>query len=178
MSDDLFSMQDGGAGGSDDDDLFAAFGSGDPLSDSDLFASLDAPQTGDAFGGEDLFGSKPPAAPPEPPPVPAASAPAEPAAPASSDSPDWLKELDSFQDMDMAETQAQAQGQTQVASPATAQAAPSSGPLQAMAGTGPRGMAFGMTAQQRMVLAIFLFLDVAVLGCAILVGIGAIALPF
>jgi hypothetical protein len=35
----------------------------------------------------------------------------------------------------------------------------------------------GMTPQQRMILSIFLFLDVSVLGCLILVSIGAISLP-
>jgi len=39
------------------------------------------------------------------------------------------------------------------------------------------GMAFGMTAQQRAVLAVFLFLDIAVLGCALLLALNKISLP-
>ena len=47
-------------------------------------------------------------------------------------------------------------------------------PLAALAGTGPKGMALGMTAQQRMVLAVFLFLDVAVLGFLLLYALDVI----
>lgn len=39
------------------------------------------------------------------------------------------------------------------------------------------GTAFGMTAQQRAVLAVFLFLDVSVLGCALLLALEKISIP-
>jgi hypothetical protein len=42
----------------------------------------------------------------------------------------------------------------------------------------PRTGALGLTAQQRMILSIFLFLDVSMLGCLCLLGIGAIQPPF
>jgi hypothetical protein len=41
-----------------------------------------------------------------------------------------------------------------------------------------RGRFLGMTAQQRMILSIFLFLDVSVLGCMCLLALGAVVPPF
>jgi hypothetical protein len=41
-----------------------------------------------------------------------------------------------------------------------------------------RGRFLGMTAQQRMILSVFLFLDVSVLGCVCLLALGAIVPPF
>jgi hypothetical protein len=45
------------------------------------------------------------------------------------------------------------------------------------AARGGDGMTFGMTAQQRAVLSVFLFLDVSVLGCVLLLAAEKIAIP-
>jgi len=158
-----------------DDDLFAAFSEpGDSGEDADPFASLDSVEEDDPFASfgfdeeDDLFAPTPPEEPPavqeepewetvvaeEPPPV-------------TDERPDWLRELGGFED----------EGATSAPPPAAPRARTrqsGGGLLSNLVGSGPKGMAFGMTAQQRMILSVFLFLDIAVLACMILIAIGAV----
>ena len=154
------------------DDLFAGF-SDDALEDvSDPFATLDEADDDDLFSRlqaddepleeDDLWESAPAqtAAQPAPeddllPPLPDAAA------------PSWLSEL-GIDEPDVIEEEAEI-------APEPA-AEPEDEPLAAIAGRGPEGRAFGMTAQQRMILAIFLFLDVVVLGFLLLYVLGVIQL--
>lgn len=186
MEDDFMSLR---GESSDDDDLFGAFSSPDP---DDPFASLDAAPADDPFasldaaGDDDPFstltlGSEPqPAADddifgafgePERVDIPES----QPDFDESATRPAWLSELDGGFDDDF--------GAAPVAAPRPGAARAAKGTSSAregilaqFVGSGPQGMAFGMTAQQRMVLAIFLFLDVAVIGFMILLAIGAIAI--
>jgi hypothetical protein len=161
-----------------DDDLFAAFSEpGDSEQDDDPFASLDSAEEDDPFASlgfdearDDLFAPVPPE---EPAPAVADEEPewetvaAEEPPPVTDERPDWLRELGGFEEE---ETQ-------KAPSPVTPRPSAQqsrSGVMSGLVGKGSKGMAFGMTAQQRMILAIFLFLDVAVLACVILIAIGAV----
>jgi hypothetical protein len=169
-----------------DDDLFAAFSEpGDSGQDDDPFASLDSSEVeDDPFSSlgfdeddDDLFSALPPEPPAimeEPEPEPEwETVEAEEPPTITDERPEWLRELGGFEEEAPA-----------IAQPAAAAAAPpvrsrperagGSGLLSNMVGSGPRGMAFGMTAQQRMILSIFLFLDISVLACMLLFAIGAI----
>ncbi len=77
------------------------------------------------------------------------------AASRADETPDWLRELGGFEEEE--ETKA----------------APARTARKSRAKSSGRKAA-GMTPQQRMILSIFLFLDVAVLGCAILFALGVI----
>lgn len=143
------------------DDLFAGF-SNDVLSDvDDPFASLDEAADDDLFSHLEVEEEEEPsetwrepiapATPDEPlPPLPDAAV------------PEWLSELGIERD-EIVEDQLKIAPERNTAEPLTA-----------LSGTGPKGMAFGMTAQQRMILSIFLFLDVAVLGFLLLYALGVI----
>jgi hypothetical protein len=172
MDDDFRSLQ----GNDQDEDLFAAFSStdDDPFSsldaltgDSDPFASLDA-LTGadDPFAG---LGGPPVVEESKEPTLassPTISQPFFDEDEEDTERPEWLRELSGFEDG--------AFDEPAVETPLRPK--PTSGALTRFVGRGPRGMAFGMTAQQRMVLSIFLFLDMAVIGFLILYVIGAINL--
>lgn len=151
------------------DDLLAAF-SGDPLNDDlfaeldtdlglgdDPFAALDEPIEDDAFA--DLTVPTPLVAEPL---VPVAeeddfdALPVEPEMPAG-DMPEWLRDLG--MDEPAEPLPAPVTAETPVAPPPMPVAQPRRG---------------GMTPQQRMVLALFFFLDVLVLGFLILVVMGII----
>jgi hypothetical protein len=54
---------------------------------------------------------------------------------------------------------------------------PSPAPRKRVSASGPEIRILGMTAAQRLVLAIMLFLNVAVLGCFLLIATGAVVLP-
>ncbi len=147
----------------EDEDLFAGFdeesltGEEDPfaslddLADSDPFASLEAPRDEDPFA---QLGETTPTRPAQPAELP----------PAGGETPTWLRELGVGTE------------EEEIGSPAyAAQEERARGSvLTGLTGTGPKSMAFGMTAPQRMVLAIFLFLDVLVFSVLILIAIGAI----
>lgn len=147
----------------DMDDLFAGF-SNDVLKDvDDPFASLDEAPDDDLFSHleataeDDQDAWREPVAPAETvasdeplPPLPDAAV------------PEWLSELGIERD-EIVEDQLKAAPERDTAEPLTA-----------ISGSGPKGMAFGMTAQQRMILSIFLFLDVAVLGFLLLYALGVI----
>lgn len=92
-----------------------------------------------------------------------------PGTPASaSETPDWLQELGGFEDVETETPPA--------AAPTRARAKPARAKPARKARTSSAGSTmFGLTAQQRMLLSIFLFLDTAVIGVLILVVIGAIS---
>ncbi len=178
MSDDFMSLR---GSSSEDDDLLAAFSGSSsdrmPLPDSDPFASLDVPVSdkADPFAdlsaptavpdvfGEDIFADTAPAAP-------TASVGRPGAAAAGADErPAWLRELSGFEEAQPAQPSRARASQPE----AERRPAKKRGGLN-LTGTGPQGRAFGMTAQQRMILSIFLFLNVTVLGLALLVAIGAV----
>lgn len=151
--DDLF------AGFSDDDldDVSDPFASLDEADDDDLFSTLKAP---DDTLEDDLWTAAPSerqAAPDDDvlPPLPDAAA------------PEWLSELGIEQE-DVLDAEDEPEPVPVVE--------PDDEPLAAIAGRGPEGRAFGMTAQQRMVIAIFLFLDVVVLSFLLLYVLGVIQL--
>jgi hypothetical protein len=77
------------------------------------------------------------------------------AASRAEETPDWLRELGGFEEEET-------------------KAAPARTARKGKAKSSGRRAA-GMTPQQRMILSIFLFLDVAVLGCAILFALGVIS---
>lgn len=82
--------------------------------------------------------------------------------------PDWLEELGGFEDTDLSP------------SPTTQQPGATGFEPRARAARRSRSRssgrrALGMTPQQRMILSIFLFLDVAVIGFMLLLAIGAIS---
>jgi hypothetical protein len=175
----------------DDDDLFAAFSGSEPVPDTDdPFAALDAGIVDDPFAGltaarpeEDLFGSprapagaKAPAAPADADLFPA-DAPGDDVlagfdsglAAADGERPAWLREYggefeEEAEELEPEEPKKKGRARRRQGSV-----------LSKMVGQGPRGVSFGMTAQQRMVLSIFLFLDTAVLGFMVLLAIGAIS---
>jgi hypothetical protein len=168
-----------------DDDLFAAFSEpGDSGQDDDPFASLDSSEVeDDPFSSlgfddddDDLFS----ALPPEPPAIVEEpelepeweTAEAEEPPTITDERPEWLRELGGFEEEEPATVRPPAA----VAPPVRSrpERAGGSGFLSNMVGSGPRGMAFGMTAQQRMILSIFLFLDISVLACMLLVALDAI----
>ncbi len=163
MDDDLRSLREEDA---EDEDLFGGFdeqplaGEEDPfasldeLVDSDPFAGLEAPQEQAAFADADEFNESMPTRP--------AWADEQPLA--GGETPEWLRELG------VGAEEGERGGPADAPRPSRARGSA----LTALAGSGPRGMAFGMTAQQRMVLAIFLFLDVLVFSALILIAIGAI----
>jgi hypothetical protein len=156
-----------------DDDLFAAFSSdSDPLSDrdDDPFASLGSfdDDPFDSLGApeEKSFGAEPKDIPEVHTSPTMVSAPTT--TPSSGARPEWLRELSGFDE----------EFDDKPASTRSRKAAPqkkqSSSILSGMVGSGPQGVGFGMTAQQRMILSMFLFLDTAVIGVLILMYIGAI----
>lgn len=160
MDDDLMPLRSGDA--PEDDDLFALFSDGDPLASEDPFASLDATEVqSDPFAAETQLSMptrslEPPAAQPAP-------------ILSSDEPPEWLRAA-----LGGLEEEEEPSSPPPVEAPS-----PSRRPRRrtSLAGSGPRGRAFGMTAQQRMVLSIFLFLDVTVLAVALLIAIGAISIP-
>ena len=176
MDDDLFSSLRGDS--SDDDPLASLSGEPEPaaapddpfaaLDDAadDPFASLDAVDDSDPFAA--LAATPEPAAPAP------APAPPEPTGVASTaqgeERPEWLRELGGFEE---SQDPRRAAG---IPSPARGGGGGASALLQNFMGRGPHGIAMGMTAQQRMVLSIFLFLDVAAIGCMLLIAIGAVQL--
>lgn len=147
------------------DDLFAGF-SDDVLEDvDDPFASLDQVDEDDLFSRletteeEGLFEDE------WREPAPEAGVPAaEESLPPLPDSavPEWLNELGIERDEIVEERVV------------VVEEGDEAEPLAELSGTGPQGIAFGMTAQQRLILAIFLFLDVAVLGFLLLYVLGVI----
>ncbi len=167
MDDDLRSLRD--MDPDDEEDLFGGFSdesleeiedpfaSLDELGDSDPFANLKAPQDEDLFGAAEtaVIEETRPLQPPE-------TAPRE--LPQEGDeTPDWLRELGvGTEEAEFAAASAEEE---------RAGGSPAAPPQKAAR---PHRGAFGMTAQQRMVLAIFLFLDVLVLSFLILLVIGAI----
>jgi hypothetical protein len=157
-----------------DDDLFAAFASSE---DSDPFADVDDPFASLGSFDEDLFESlgepeekdfeaKPKDVPEDHTSPTVVSPPTE--ALSSGARPEWLRELSGF-DEEFDDRPARAR-----ASKAVPGEKRSSSVLSGMVGSGSEGVGFGMTAQQRMILSIFLFLDTAVIGVLILMYIGAI----
>jgi hypothetical protein len=158
-----------------DDDLFSAFSEpSDSEPGDDPFASLDSTKKDDPFASlgfdeedDDLFAPLPPEEPPmmseEPDLVPVA---AEEPPPVTDERPDWLRELGGFEEE---EKRAPAPAPTRVRA-----SQPRGGLMSNLVGSGQKGMALGMTAQQRMILSIFLFLDIAVLACMLLIAIGAV----
>jgi hypothetical protein len=158
-----------------DDDLFAAFSEpGDSKQDDDPFASLDSTQEDDPFGSlgfdeeeDELFAPLPPEEPPAVSEEPDwATVAAEEPPPVTDERPEWLRELGGFEEEEE---------RTPAPAPTQVRASRSRGGLMSgLVGSGPKGMALGMTAQQRMILSIFLFLDIAVLACLILIAIGAV----
>lgn len=159
-----------------DDDLFAAFSEpSDSEQDADPFASLDSAKEDDPFASlgfdeeDDLFT---PLAPAEEPPVMQeeepewATVPAEEPPPVTDERPDWLRELSGFEE--------EKKPAPAPVTPRAQASKPRGGLMSSLTGNGPKGMALGMTAQQRMILSIFLFLDIAVLACMILIAIGAV----
>ncbi len=162
MDDDLMPLRSNDTPG--DDDLFSLFSDGEALPSDDPFASLDATEVEqDPFADETLPSM--PTSRLEPPST------AQPAPILSSDEPpEWLRAALGGLEGEEEEP----------VSPPPVKASPSARQPRrrsSLAGSGPQGRAFGMTAQQRMVLSIFLFLDVTVLAVALLIAIGAISLP-
>ncbi len=133
----------------DDDDIFSRLQADDePLEEDDLWESAPA-QTATQAAAQPAIDDD------LLPPLPDATA------------PSWLSEL-GIDEPDVIEEEEEV-------APEPA-AKPEDEPLAAIAGRGPEGRAFGMTAQQRMILAIFLFLDVVVLGFLLLYVLGVIQL--
>lgn len=168
MEDDLLFSEFDEEGG--EDDPFEDFGGED-----DPFAALDEGFADDPFheleatpereGYVDAPEVRPPA-PPRP-------RPAEPLEDEDDDTPAWLRELGVGEDeFGYIEPEQPAPPPEPVAPQV------GGGPMAAVTGTGPEGVAFGMTARQRMLLALFLFLDVSVIACGLLYALGAINLNF
>jgi hypothetical protein len=180
----------------EDDDLFAALsGSDDPADDDDLFASLDTPaddetpgdspalgtDADDPFAALDAVSDDDPFAPVGAPPATEDDAgdlleadiglpPLVTTEPAEAARPEWLRELSGFEEEEF---------EDEPEAPAVPRAPGVLGTiLSSLVGRGPQGIGFGMTAQQRMVLSIFLFLDVAAIGCMLLIAIGAVNIGF
>lgn len=167
MDDDLRSLRD--MDSDDEEDLFGGFSddpleeiedpfaSLDDLGDSDPFANLKAPQD------EGLFGAAETAVVEETRPVPLPETAPGGLPQEGDETPDWLRELGvGTEETEFAAASAEEEHTGGYpAAPSRKAARPHRG-------------AFGMTAQQRMVLAIFLFLDVLVLSFLILLVIGAI----
>lgn len=158
-----------------DDDLFAAFSEpGDSEQDDDPFASLDSAEEDDPFASlgfdeaDDLFAPVAPEEPAEADEEPVwETVAAEEPPPVTDERPDWLRELGGFEEEE-------ARTAPPPVSPRPGAQQSRGGVMSSLVGKGSKGMAFGMTAQQRMILSIFLFLDVAVLACMILIAIGAV----
>jgi hypothetical protein len=169
------SPRTGSSAASSNDDLFAALG-GD---DDDLFGDFADP-TDLGYGGDDLSALDAAVGAPSPPP-----AAAEPASAADtlenlrsdpdpdqtisseegltaqlSDEPSWVAQLD---DVDIDGTPKKA-----------AASKPKAAPAKAKAKSAVASNFLGLTPQQRMILAIFLFLDISVLGCLLLVAFDVI----
>lgn len=151
-------------------DLFADFDdAAAPLETSaaeeDLFALLDSAEDLDPF--RELEAVEPPTRA-EPDREPAAPlAPREPLPPPTSDeTPDWLRELGIGEGEDLAPLDEPAAEVSRQPRRARRTAAPAT------------NMAFGMTASQRLILAVFLFIDVAVLGLLALYAVGAVNFAF
>jgi len=176
MDDDLFGL---GSERSDDDDLFAAFTSGSD--DDDPFASLDSPGEDDLFSGlggsNDPFSSLIPDEEDEPD-LFQPHTDSEPDSPFSAFDeeeearPAWLSELGGDFDESPAPKKETSAPKRRLKSSGGSE----EGLLAQFVGRGPSGYGLGMTAQQRMVLSIFLFLDVTVIGFMLLLVIGAISL--
>lgn len=100
--------------------------------------------------------------------------PASPGSPASGDdAPEWLRELGGLEDSGPATPPAGEPVRRAERRPErTHQPRPKPAPQTRTKSSG--GLALGLTPQQRMVLSLFLFLDVSVLGFLILLAIGAI----
>lgn len=158
MSDDdlfaAFASDDDPFSGVDDDDPFASLGS----FDDDPFESLGAPEA-------DAPEAEPEDVPEDHTSPTMVSSPT--VTPSSSARPEWLSELSGFDD-EFGDQPAR------TSTPAVSRETRSSSVLSGMVGSGSQGVGFGMTAQQRMILSIFLFLDTAVIGVMILMYIGAI----
>ncbi len=157
-----------------DDDLFAAFSSdSDPLSDgddNDPFASLgsfdDDPFESLGAPGEKSFDGEPKDIPEVHTSPTVVSSPT--VTPPGGARPEWLRELSGF-DEEFDDKPAVARTRK-----VATQEKKSSSVLSGMVGSGPQGVGFGMTAQQRMILSMFLFFDTAVIGVLILMYTGAI----
>lgn len=149
MDDDLSSLRNNFGG---ENDLFGDFDEND-----DLFSGFSDPADMD-------FGTVSEAPPSQPPSAPPVMPPSEPARPATDEGgvPDWLRELSP----EFAEEE----------EPEEAIAEPAPAKKKASTQRPKRTSSGGMTPQQRMVLSIFLFLDVAVLGIALLAALGVIGL--
>jgi hypothetical protein len=163
MDDDLF-FDDLGEEG-DEDDPFGEYGGED-----DPFAALDEAFADDPFRELEATPEREGyVEAPEPPPAPAR--PVEPLR-EDDDTPAWLRELGVGEDeFGYIEPE-------QPAPPPEPEPSAPRGPMAAVTGTGPEGTSFGLTARQRMLLALFLFLDVSVVACGLLYALGAINLNF
>jgi hypothetical protein len=152
----------------DEDDPFGDYGGED-----DPFAALDEAFADDPFRELEATPEREGyVEAPEPP-----SAPARPVEPLveDDDTPAWLRELGVGEDDEFGYIEPEPSAPPP--EPAAPRAA-SGGPLAAVTGTGPEGTSFGLTARQRMLLALFLFLDVSVVACGLLYALGAINLNF
>jgi hypothetical protein len=154
MDDDLMSLR-----GEKDDDLFGGF----DASDSDLFGGTGSAGGAESPGGFGDASSLDVGAPASAPPTSAGE----------DTVPDWLKELKRPDDLEPEPARAATATVKKAEKPkkerAKAQAKPK--PRRKARSSG------GITPQQRAMLSLFLFLDVAVLGCAILAGMGIINIP-
>jgi len=162
-----------------DDDLFAAFSSdSDPFSDmddDDPFASLGSFDDADPFESlgepeEKSFDAEQKDVPEDHTSPTIVSSPTM--APTSGARPEWLSELSGF-DEEFGDQPAPSRSRARKAA-APKEESSGGGFLSGMVGSGSEGVGFGMTAQQRMILSMFLFLDTAVIGVLILMYIGAI----
>ncbi len=160
MEDDLFFDEEGG-----EDDPFGDYGGED-----DPFAALDEAFADDPF--RELEATPEREGYVEAPEPPAPARPVEPLM--EDDTPAWLRELGVGEDEFGYIEPEQPAPPPEPAAPRAA----SGGPLTAVTGTGPEGTSFGLTARQRMLLALFLFLDVSVVACGLLYALGAINLNF
>jgi hypothetical protein len=160
MEDDLFFDEEDG-----EDDLFDDFGGED-----DPFAALDEAFADDPFRELEATPEREGYVEvPEYTPAPAPQPVEPPQEEDDDDTPAWLRELGVGEDeFGYIEPEQSAPPPE----PVTASAAP--GPLAAVTGTGSEGSSFGLTARQRMLLALFLLLDVGVLACGLLYALGAI----
>ncbi len=140
------------------DDIFSAFDSG-PSDDDDLFAPFEA----ESLGDDDPFASGPPFA--------SAGEAEDPFAGLDSPSPgvddnsDWLSSAGGFGDSPAFSSTAEFEDDESGGFMADG------GPL---AGVASSGAVFGLMPMQRMVLAFFLFINVLIFSCAILLITGTI----
>jgi len=141
-----------------DDDLFSAFGASDE--EDDLYRPVTSqPAAGsEPTEEDDLFAILGEEIRPEPA-APSVSRDAD-------DRPEWVAAA--LADMEAQEEQPAARPAPR---PRTPTFLDTGGPVGDLA---TPGLLFGLTPQQRLILAVFLLIDVAILGCLLLVGIGAI----